>query len=76
MKVQLTDVRGKKVVYEFEVPPEVAKLLVRRDQAVAFQGVQYGFLSSNAERARYCPMLPAAQLTEDMLCGADSAVGQ
>lgn len=70
MKVILTDVRGKRAVYEMEVPPQVAKLLVRRDQAVSFQGVQYGFLSSNAERARYCPMLPAAQLTDDMLVGA------
>jgi hypothetical protein len=43
MKIDLTEPRGKKVVYELEVPPEVAKLLVRRDQTVEFQGIRYGF---------------------------------
>jgi hypothetical protein len=67
MKVQLTDVRGKKVVYEFDVPPATANLLVRRDQSVEYDGIQYGFLSATKERARYCPVLPPAQLTEAML---------
>jgi hypothetical protein len=75
MKVQLTDVRGKKVVYEMEVEPDVAKLLVRRDQTVAFQGVQYGFLSANKERNRYSPMLPPATLEELWLVGPDAATG-
>jgi hypothetical protein len=56
--------------------PEVAKLLVRRDQTVEFQGIRYGFLSTGKERTRYCPILPPAQLTEDMLIGADSVTGQ
>lgn len=67
MKVQLTDVRGKKVVFEFTVSPAVAKLLVRRDQSVEYDGVQYGFMSSNKERNRYCPTLPPAVLIADML---------
>jgi hypothetical protein len=54
MKIDLTEPRGKKVVYELEVPPEVAKLLVRRDQTVEFQGIRYGFLSTGKERTRYC----------------------
>jgi hypothetical protein len=72
MKIDLTDPRGKKVVFELEVPPAVAKLLVRRDQTVEFQGVRYGFLSIGKERTRYCPILPPAQLTEDMLAGGAS----
>jgi hypothetical protein len=76
MKVVLTDVRGKRAVYEMEVPPEVSKLLVRRDQTVTFQGVQYGFLSTSKERTRYVPMLPPAQLEDEMLVGAASATGQ
>jgi hypothetical protein len=76
VKIDLTDVRGKKVVYEMEVPPEVSELLVRRDQTVAFQGVQYGFLSRGKLRARYCPMLPPAQLHEEWLEGASSVTGQ
>ncbi len=67
MKVQLMDVRGKKVVFEFQPPERIVKLLTRRDQTLAYEGVQYGFLSSNAERFRYGPMLPPAELTEDML---------
>jgi hypothetical protein len=76
MKVQLTDVRGKKIVYELEVPPETAKLLVRRDQSVQFQGVVYGFLSSNKDRNRYIPVLPPAQLEDTWLVGDDAATGQ
>jgi hypothetical protein len=72
MKVQLTDVRGKKVVFEMEVPAAVSKLLVRRDQTVEYEGIQYGFLSSTKERSRYGPMLPPAQLTADMLIGGDA----
>lgn len=75
MKVELTDVRGKKTVYELEVPEHVAKLLVRRDQTVEFQGIQYGFLSTTKLRTRYMPMLPPAQLTEDMLVGQEGATG-
>jgi hypothetical protein len=67
MKVQLTDVRGKKVVFEMQVPDKIARLLVRRDQTVEYEGIQYGFLSSTKERARYGPMLPPAQLSADML---------
>ena len=72
MKVQLTDVRGKKVVFEFNAPAHIAKLLVRRDQTVEYEGIQYGFLSQAKDnktgevRTRYVPLLPAAQLTEDM----------
>ena len=72
MKVQLTDVRGKKVVYEMEVPAEVAKLLVRRDQSVEYDGVVYGFMSSNKERNRYAPTLPPAQLSEGWLVAEGS----
>jgi hypothetical protein len=75
MKVELTDVRGKKTVYEMEVPDNVAKLLVRRDQTVTFQGIQYGFLSTSKVRTRYMPMLPPAQLDDSMLVGPDSATG-
>lgn len=74
MKVQLTDVRGK-TVYEMEVPAEKAKYLVRRDQMVEFNGIRYGFLSTNKERTRYSPVLPPVELTEDMLEGPASATG-
>jgi hypothetical protein len=76
MKLHLMDPRGKKLVYEMEAPPEVARLLVRRDQSVTFQGVQYGFMSSTKERNRYAPMLPPVQLEEEMLVGSDSGTGQ
>jgi hypothetical protein len=71
MKVELTDVRGKKAVFEMEVPDEVARLLVRRDQTVEYEGVQYGFLSQTKLRTRYGPMLPPARLTADMLVGGE-----
>jgi hypothetical protein len=72
MKIDLTDPRGKKVVFELEVPSAVARLLVRRDQTVEHRGVRYGFLSTGRERTRYCPILPPAQLTDDMLIGGAS----
>jgi hypothetical protein len=76
MKLLLTDPPGKKVVYEMDVPENLALRLVRRDQTVTFQGVQYGFLSRTTERARYAPILPPVELTEDMLEGPASATGQ
>jgi hypothetical protein len=69
MRVELTDVRGKKAVFVLEVPESVGKLLIRRDQTVAYEGVQYGFLSTSKLRTRYAPMLPPANLTPDMLVG-------
>jgi hypothetical protein len=76
MRVELTDVRGKKTVYELDVPPAVARLLVRRDQMVEFQGVQYGFLSTSELRTRYCPVLPPAHLGDEMLVGSHAVTGQ
>lgn len=76
MKLLLTDPPGKKVVYEFDVPAEVAARLVRRDQTVAFQGVRYGFLSRTTERMRYAPILPPVELEDTWLEGPDSATGQ
>lgn len=76
MKVLLTDPPGRKVVYEFEVPADVAARLVRRDQTVVFQGLRYGFLSRTTERARYAPILPPVELDECWLEGPNSATGQ
>jgi hypothetical protein len=67
MKILLTDVRGKKVVFELEVPPEQARYLVRRDQTVEFRGVRYGFMSTGKLSTRYCPILPPVQLTGEMV---------